>query len=99
MFPTLFGTRTKAKRRPPPRRRNPTSLRQRAGFRPRLEALEDRWLPSLTVGPNVNMSKMLGPEGEASLAINPTNPNNLVAFAVDISFVPGFPVFVSNDAG
>src|SRR5262245_63872676 len=35
---------------PAPRRRTPTSLRQPASFRPRLEALEDRWLPStLTV--------------------------------------------------
>jgi hypothetical protein len=35
---------------PATRRRAPASPRQRAGFRPRLEALEDRWLPStLTV--------------------------------------------------
>jgi uncharacterized protein (TIGR03118 family) len=31
---------------PGARRRTPTSARERAGFRPRLEALEDRWVPS-----------------------------------------------------
>jgi hypothetical protein len=33
---------------------------------------------SLIVGPNRNVSKMLGNQAETTIAINPTNPNNIV---------------------
>jgi len=44
----LFSSWLRNGKRPAPAacRRPPTSPRQGAGFRPRLEALEDRWLPS-----------------------------------------------------
>src|SRR2546422_182719 len=32
----------------------------------------------LTVGPNVNVSRLAGNQSEAAVAINPTNPNNVV---------------------
>jgi hypothetical protein len=54
------------------------------GQRPRLESLEDRCVPaSLAVGANVNISRLPGNQNEASLAINPINPNNIVACSND----------------
>jgi hypothetical protein len=47
-------------------------------FRPCLEALEQRTvLATLTVGPNVNISKAAGNNAESTISINPTNPLNL----------------------
>ena len=40
---------------------------------------DDPTLPAvLTVGPNVNTSKLTGSEATGQIAVNPTNPNNLV---------------------
>ncbi len=38
-----------------------------------------RAIVTTTVGPNVNISAALGNNAEQSIAINPTNPNNLFA--------------------
>ncbi|MBI3468512.1 MAG: exo-alpha-sialidase [Planctomycetes bacterium] len=73
--------------------------RQATGFRPRVELLETRWLPSLTVGPNVNVSKLQNNQSEASIAINPTNVNNLVAFSNEFAVASGIRVYVSNNGG
>ena len=75
---------SRASRTPVPRRR---------GFRPRLEGLEDRTVPS-TLGPLVAISvpdplatspsnnswqhSTRDSEAEPWLAVNPTNPNNIV---------------------
>src|SRR5262249_17400372 len=59
---------------------NRTTARPR--YRPEIELLESRRLLSLSVGTNVNMSNGLhSGQAEASIAMNPTNPNNLVAFS------------------
>ena len=47
--------------------------------RPQLELLETRVVPAFTVGPNFNISKTSSGEAETSIAINPTNPQNLFA--------------------
>jgi hypothetical protein len=49
------------------------------------------------VGP-VDISRANGNQSEASLALNPTNPSNLVAFSNDQG-TGGVHVYVSNDAG
>src|SRR5262249_36271514 len=46
-----------------------------------VESLEDRFLPSISVGPNINISRFLGNQNEPTLAMNPTNPLNLFASA------------------
>jgi hypothetical protein len=68
-------------------------------FRPLVERLESRDVPSLVVGSNVNMSRLPASQAEASLAINPTNPNNLVAFSNDDGVSSGIRVYRSTDAG
>jgi hypothetical protein len=37
--------------------------------------------PSLTVGPNVDISKFADNEAETTVAVNPANPNNVVVFS------------------
>src|SRR6266849_4307414 len=44
--------------------------------RPRVEPLEDRFLPSINIGPNVNISRATGNQNEQAIAINP-NVNSL----------------------
>jgi hypothetical protein len=66
-----------------------------------VESLEDRFLPSISVGPNINISRFLGNQNEPTLAMNPTNPLNLFASANnDSTAVTGglFAAF-SNDGG
>ena len=65
----------------------PLQWRQR--YRPRLEFLEDRIAPatSLLVGPDINITKSTANEAETSIALNPTNPNNL--FAIDTATFQG----------
>src|SRR4051794_34407470 len=69
--------------------------------RPRLTVLEDRCVPAvtLTVSPNVDISRLPGNETEAAVAINPTNPNNIVATTVTDSFVSSQWVYRSIDGG
>src|SRR5262245_61726745 len=63
-------------------RRRPAG--RRATARPRLEALEDRCLLSVNAtthvaGPNIDVSNLAGYQGETTIAINPTNPANMIA--------------------
>src|SRR5919109_148898 len=73
----------------------------RRNWRPRLEYLEDRFLPSINVGPNVNISREAGNQNEETIAINPLNPNQLFELSNDesspltIGLWGGF----SNDGG
>jgi hypothetical protein len=48
-----------------------------------LEALEDRRMltVTLTVGANRNVGNLAGDQAETSIAVNPTNPNNLFAIS------------------
>ena len=62
-------TKLRKQRRADPRRRT----------LPRVEALEDRFLPVLSVGPNVNIIQASGSQAETAIAVNPTNKNNLFA--------------------
>src|SRR5262245_11717509 len=76
------------------------SLRQR----PRLEPLEDRCVPaSIAVGANVNISQLPGNQDETALAINPLNPNNILAVSNDeasfLSLGGGIRVYRSLDGG
>jgi len=70
-----------------------------ARYRPHVEALEDRTLLSFAVGPSVDIGPLLGNQNEASLAINPINANNLVAFSNDLAVSSGIRVYRSIDAG
>jgi hypothetical protein len=71
-------------------------------YRPRLVILEDRTLlaTSITVGPTVNVSNIPGNQSECTLSINPTNPNNIIAFSNDFGATNGgIQEYVSNDGG
>ena len=52
-------------------------------YLPRLESLEQRETPAVAigVGNNVNISMASGNQREQTIVINPTNPNNVVAFS------------------
>src|SRR5438270_3454424 len=69
--------RPRARRRSSPRR--PVALLGLCPVR-----LETRCLPAttLTVGANVDISHLPGNENEVAIAINPTNPSNIVATTV-----------------
>src|SRR6516162_9629938 len=72
----------------------------RARYRPEVELLESRRLLSLSVGANVDMSNGLhSGQAEASIAMNPINANNLVAFSNTDEATSGVRLYVSNDAG
>src|SRR5262249_62263154 len=70
-----------------------TSSRSRT-VRLSLEPLEVRVTPTMTVGPNINVTKSAGNEQETSITVNPTNPQNL--FATSTS---GVNQFFSLDGG
>lgn len=54
-------------------------------FRPQLEGLESRVVPTttLTVGPNINVSNTPGDQAEAAIAVDPLNPKIMVAASND----------------
>src|SRR5882757_8252524 len=67
---------------------------------PRLETLEARVVPAtLSVGANVNVSRLPADQTESSIAINPTNPNEIVAVSNDFSVSAGIRVYRSTDGG
>jgi hypothetical protein len=75
-----------------------------AGVLPALAALAPppAWAaPTLTVGPNVNVSKAAGNQNEAGIAVDPTNPQHLfMAMNTDASAFPdGLLGAVSTDGG
>jgi hypothetical protein len=41
------------------------------------EALEDRFMPTVTIGPNINISQSSASDAETAIAVNPTNTKNL----------------------
>jgi hypothetical protein len=57
-------------------RRTPSLLAGIAGF---AAALGSSAMGQMTVGPNVNISRMSGNQAEGAIAINPANPQNLFA--------------------
>src|SRR5262249_29654994 len=68
---------------PSERRRTPTCPRPRAAFRPTLEALEDRWLPSTLTVMNTNDS---GPDSlRADIAA--ANPGDQIVFAKSVQAI------------
>src|SRR5262245_26582281 len=104
---TLLGTRLPKRSRrlaPRPARKGSAWLPK---FRPQVEELEARALLSGTdpfsdipvAGRNVNLGHLPGNQVEATVAINPTNPDNLVAFSNDLSVSAGIREYVSNDGG
>lgn len=80
-----------------PRRPRPAAR----SFRPRLEGLEDRFLPSTVVGvgTNTNLSKMAGNQNEGVIAVNPANPNNLFVVGNNESTTNGLFLAASLDKG
>jgi hypothetical protein len=65
------------------RRKTGRDPRQASQFLPRLELLEGRDVPSvsLDVGPNVNTSRLPFNQQEETIAVNPANPANLFVAA------------------
>ena len=79
-------------------RTSKTSRRLQLRRRPNAEALEGRALmATLTPGPVTNVSRMPGSDEEVTIAVNPTNPNNL--FAASIGGGAGQVAAVSFDGG
>jgi hypothetical protein len=54
--------------------------------------------PSLAVGTNVNVSRLLGNQAETTIAIDPTNPNN-IAMASNVQFGSKLFEAYSRDGG
>src|SRR5262245_15813319 len=81
-----------SKKRPPRLGRRDVKTAQSARrWQPRFEALEDRTLPvitsafsgslALSVGSNVNISRLTGNQEEAAIIQNPVRSNQLFAFS------------------
>ena len=65
-----------------------------------IEQLENRsLLTSLTVGPNVNISKLTGNQAESTISINPTNPLNLFESDTVSTATMSTPGHFSTDGG
>jgi hypothetical protein len=85
MWPTLIDLWLALSYTPPARRaprRRPARHARSAQFR--LELLENRCVPSINTathvaGPNIDVSNLAGYQGETTIAINPTNPLNMIA--------------------
>jgi hypothetical protein len=68
-----------------PYRRRPSPIRRATALRTPIIALEDRCVPAtLTVGPDVNVTRLFGDQSEAAIAVNPTNPSHMAVIANDI---------------
>ncbi len=82
-----------------PRQR--TRRRARSGRnRFQLEGLEPRQLlASLTAGPTINTSQRVGVQSEEAIAINPTNPDNIVVMANENDQFAGEFIGITFDGG
>jgi hypothetical protein len=70
------------------------------GIRSQLEVLEVRCVPaSLTAGTAVDISKVRGSQSEASVAVDPINPNIVVASSNDTGLTSGIRFYRSTDGG
>jgi hypothetical protein len=74
---------------------------RRAPWTPRLEALEDRFMPSVTLGVenNVNISQLTGNQNEDAIAMDPMHPNRLFATANNDPTNAGLFTAYSTDGG
>src|SRR5262249_26183837 len=83
-----------------PGRRTRSPLGSSLGRRSELEALEIRCVPaSLKVGTVVDISKVRGSQAEASIAVDPINPNIVVASSNDSGLASGIRFYRSTDRG
>jgi hypothetical protein len=74
--------------------------RRHAGPRLYLTRLEDRYVPAtLTVGPDIDVTKLAGDQSESSIAANPTNPSHVVAIANNFGDAGGSTFSLSTDGG
>src|SRR5947208_2319134 len=81
-----------------------TKARRLRGYRPLLETLEDRTMPtvvphflgtfSLSAGPDVNISRTAGNQTEGTIAVDPLSPNRVYAASL-----PGTTAGISTNAG
>ena len=90
---------------------SPRRLRSRARYRPArrkagytrhsVEALEPRLLlaATISVGTNVNISRKTGSEAEASITVDPVNPNRMAAFSNEEASTAGVFAAFSTDGG
>ncbi len=69
----------------------------RKRFIPRLERLEGRDCPSLSVGPNLNLSRMLDNQAHETVAIDPSNPQRL--FVASTTWHGGYAGTINLAAG
>ena len=82
--------------RPARRTNSPFRVNRGLGFIP----LENRWLPAtLTVGPNIDITRLPDNQSESSIAANPTNPLHVVAIANNLDFDGGSTFCRSTDGG
>jgi len=58
-----------------------------------------RFANAASVGPNVNLSAALGNQVEPAIAVNPANPNQIFAVAMDETLAGGFVTARSSDGG
>jgi hypothetical protein len=69
-------------------------------FHPKLELLESRLVPAaITVGANLNISKLAGNQNEAAIALDPANPNLLFSVSNNEATIPGLFGAFSTDGG
>ncbi len=84
----------------PARRRPGIAAKAWRRRRPSVETLDRRDVPAvLSVGPVMNVGHIDGSQSETAIAINPTNPNNIVALANDNTATGGEYESFSFDGG